>query len=101
VDELPTDLALAALDAIALQATLAVNALPSAAGQDAAALFDVDVDQLAGMATLVAVGRLGRLEPRQLAQPDAQQHRRTPSTAPSPNPTRSPRRSSAAAATPR
>jgi len=43
---------------------------------DAAELLDVDVDQLAGTPTLIAVGRLGRLQPRELAQPDAQQHRR-------------------------
>jgi hypothetical protein len=39
-------------------------------------LLDVDVQQLAGVAALVAVGQLGRLEPAELAQPDAQQHRR-------------------------
>ena len=39
-------------------------------------LLDVDVDQLAGLAALVAVGRLKRLQSRELAQPDPGEHRR-------------------------
>src|SRR5689334_19885756 len=35
---------------------------------DHAELFDVDVDQLARPGALVAIGRLRRLEPRELAQ---------------------------------
>ena len=43
---------------------------------DAAELFDVDVDQLAGRGALVALDRLGRLKARALAQPLAAQDRR-------------------------
>src|SRR5207253_8877175 len=39
-------------------------------------LFDVDVDELARMAALVAVERLGRLETRALAKPDPLQPQR-------------------------
>jgi hypothetical protein len=41
-----------------------------------AELLDVDVQQLASAPALVATHRLGRLEPAQLAQPDALQDRR-------------------------
>ena len=51
---------------------------------DAAELLDVDVDQLAGPRALVAVGRLGRLQPRALAQPDPLQAPPRPSRAASP-----------------
>ena len=43
--------------------------------QDAAELLDVDADQLAGPLALVAVGRLGRRHPGELAEPDAGQDR--------------------------
>jgi hypothetical protein len=43
--------------------------------RDAPELFDVDVQQLAGVAALVAVGRLERIQPAQLAQPDALEDR--------------------------
>jgi hypothetical protein len=48
----------------------------SGAALDAPELVDVDVDQLAGMAALVAVRRLRWLQPRQLAQPDPRQDAR-------------------------
>jgi hypothetical protein len=67
VHVLPADLALCALGVGVLVAGDAV----SGAALDAPELLDVDVDQLAGMAALVAVGRLGRLKPRELAQRDA------------------------------
>jgi hypothetical protein len=47
------------------------DAVPSPA--DPAEFLDVDLDELAGAATLLAGGRLGRLDLRQLAQPDAAQ----------------------------
>src|SRR5215207_1636219 len=53
--------------------------MPGATGGDAAQFLDVDVHELAGMASLVAVGRLGRLEARALAEPETlepQRHRR-------------------------
>jgi hypothetical protein len=57
-------------------------------------LLDVDVDQLAGVTALVAIGWLGRLRAAELAQPDAQQDRRHRRERLA-NTTRSPRRSSA------
>src|ERR671929_200054 len=72
VDVLPAGLAAALAGGVGLGrvvAALAGHAVPGAV-LDAPELLDVDVDQLAGMAALVAVGRLGRLEPRELAQPD-------------------------------
>src|SRR5215210_7018088 len=42
----------------------------------ASELFHVDVHELAGMAALVAVGRLGRRKPRALAEADAPQPKR-------------------------
>jgi hypothetical protein len=53
-------------------AAVAVRALAGAA-LDAAQLLDVDVHKLAGPLALVAVGRLGRLQARQLAEPDTGQ----------------------------
>ena len=50
-----------------------VDAVSGAA--DASELLDVDVDELAGVAALVALGRLGRIDPAELAQTDARQHR--------------------------
>jgi hypothetical protein len=44
-----------------LGGSAARHAMPGA--PDAAELLDVDVDELAGMTALVAVGRLRRLEP--------------------------------------
>jgi len=46
------------------------------AALDASELLYVDVDELARVAALVAVGRLGRLEPRELAQADPRQDAR-------------------------
>jgi hypothetical protein len=57
------------LGRVALQSTVAVDAVPGAPVGDRRELFDVDVQQLAGVATLVAAGRLRRLEPRELARP--------------------------------
>jgi hypothetical protein len=71
VHELPADDALAVLAWAALQAALAVDAMPCPSLRDAPELFDVDVQQLAGVAALVAVGRLEWLEARELAQADA------------------------------
>ena len=51
------------------------DSVPGAA-TDPAQFLDVDVDQLAGPLALVAVGRLDRLKPRELAQADAGQHGR-------------------------
>ena len=79
VHELPAD-ALALAGGVgwrsALQATVAVDAVAGAAVGDAAELLDVDMQQLAGLTALVAIRWLGRLEPRELAQPDPQQDRR-------------------------
>jgi hypothetical protein len=59
--------------ALAIAANVGVlvagDEVPGAA-LDAPQLLDVDVDQLARVTTLVAVRRLGWLQPRQLAQPD-------------------------------
>jgi hypothetical protein len=43
--------------------------------KDPPELLDVNVDQLARLAALVAVRWLGRLEPGSLAQADAPEHR--------------------------
>jgi hypothetical protein len=43
---------------------------------DATELLDVDVQQLAGVAALVAVGRLKRVKSAELAQADALEDRR-------------------------
>jgi len=43
---------------------------------DSHQLLDVDVDQLAGFGSFVAVGRLGRLQTAELAQADPAQDRR-------------------------
>src|SRR3954449_618722 len=59
VHELPADPA-------AARRAVAVDAMPGP--PDAPELLDVDVDQLAGQRTLVAVRRLGRFDRRQLAQ---------------------------------
>jgi hypothetical protein len=45
-----------------------MDAMSGPARRDPPELLDVNVQQLAGMATLVAVRRLPRLEPAQLAQ---------------------------------
>jgi hypothetical protein len=61
------------------EAVAAVAGHPVAGPQDAAELLDVDVDQLARPLALVAVGRLERFQPAELAEPDARQdplHRR-------------------------
>jgi hypothetical protein len=55
---------------------LATSGDPVARADDPPELFDVDVQQLAGMSALIAVGRLGRLKPAELAQADAPQHGR-------------------------
>ena len=60
VHELPADPA-------RLRAPVAVDAVAGPA--DPAELLDVDVDELAGPGPLVAVGRLVRLQPRQLSEP--------------------------------
>jgi hypothetical protein len=59
-----------------LQTPVAVHAVPGAPVGDAREPLDVDVHQLAGVAALVAVGRLVRLQAAQLAQTDALEHRR-------------------------
>ena len=56
---------------------LADHAVAGAAHRDATELLDVDVHELARVATLVAVGRLGRLKPRALAEPDPLQPEET------------------------
>ena len=57
-------------------ASLSAVARDTVAGtSNTAELLDVDVEELAWPFALVAVRRLGRLEPRQLAQPDPGQHR--------------------------
>ena len=66
VDVFPAD-SVASLSAVARD--------PVAGTSNAAKLLDVDVEELARPLALVAVRRLGRLEPRQLAQPDPGQHR--------------------------
>jgi hypothetical protein len=76
VHELPADRFLALLARAALQTPVAVNAMAGAAGRDPAEFLDVDVQQLARVAALVAVGRLRRLKAAELAQADAQQDRR-------------------------
>ena len=60
----------------ALQRSIAVDAVSGAAFGDPSELFDIDVQQLAGVAALVAVRWLGRLQPAALAKPHAQQQRR-------------------------
>src|SRR4051794_10227938 len=65
--------------ALALAADMGVlapgHAMPGAA-LDAPELLDIDVDELARVATFVAVRRLGRFEPRELAQADPRQDAR-------------------------
>jgi hypothetical protein len=56
--------------AAVLTAAVADHAVACAALGDAPERLDVDVDELAGVAPLVAVGRLRRLEPGALAEPD-------------------------------
>ena len=57
-------------------ASLSAVARDTVAGtSNTAELLDLDVEELAWPFALVAVRRLGRLEPRQLAQPDPGQHR--------------------------
>jgi hypothetical protein len=66
VDEIPTgDPEAARLFA---RAAIAVHAM--AGLENPAELLDINVHELAGAAPLVAVGRLRRLEPRALAEPD-------------------------------
>jgi hypothetical protein len=83
------------------EAVAAVAGHPMAAPQDAAELLDADVDQLAGPLALVSVGRLERLQPAELAEPDPGSGSPARSRAPCPSTPRSPGRSSAHGAAPR
>jgi hypothetical protein len=55
---------------------VAEHPVAGATDRDAGELLEVDMDQLVGMAALVAVGRLGRFQPRALAEPDPLQPQR-------------------------
>src|SRR3954451_1177348 len=63
VHEPPADGPPACLARAALQLPLAMDAMSGPARRDPRELLDVNVQQLAGMATLVAVRGLRRLEP--------------------------------------
>jgi hypothetical protein len=71
VDELPAGDAdaLAVEPGLLLAGAAAGDAVPSAA--DPPQLLDVDVQELAGVTALVAVRRLGWLQPAELAQPNS------------------------------
>ena len=57
-----------------LAAAVAVRAVSGPV--DPSQLLDIDVDELAWVSSLVAVGRLGRVKPTELAQPHPAKHRR-------------------------
>ena len=78
VNKLPAGHAtLLAVDGCLMPArALAGDAVTGTARTDAAELLDVEVHELTGPPALVAVGRLGRLEPGALAEPDPLEHRR-------------------------
>jgi hypothetical protein len=60
----------AALVPAPLAAAVADDAMAGAEARDPPKRLDVHVDELACSAALIAIGRLGRLEPGALAEPD-------------------------------
>jgi hypothetical protein len=62
---------LAVASGLLLAGAFAGDAMTSTA--DPPELFDVEMDELAGMLALVAVGRLKRVQPGAFAQPDSLQ----------------------------
>ena len=73
MDELPAE-PFAAAAAIALAAAVAGDAMADAV--NAAELFDVDVDQLAGVLALITAHRFGRLQRSHSVEPKAAQDAR-------------------------